>query len=76
MTEQRSKPDLSTIEPLGPPADADLPANEPVDRADRLGRAEAQVTGSTPAVGVTAETLDDEDPAASSSPAVEAPERD
>jgi hypothetical protein len=76
MTEQRSKPDLASIEPLAPPADADQPASEPVDRVDRVGRAAAEVMGSTPAVGVTAETLDDEDPAAGSSPAVEAPERD
>ena len=75
MTEQRSKPDLSTIEPLAPPADAGEPVEEPIAQADRVGRATAELFGSAPAVGVAAETLDD-DPPAESSPSVEAPERD
>lgn len=75
MTEQRSKPDLSTIEPLAPAADADGRVDTPVERADRVGRATAELFGSAPAVGVTAETLDD-DPPAESSPSAEAPERD
>jgi hypothetical protein len=59
--ERRTKPDLSSIEPIAPAADADdAPAQEPIEQVDRLGRGAAEAVGSTPAVGVTAETIDDD----------------
>jgi hypothetical protein len=53
---EREKPDLSSIEPIGK-----LPEDEaeaPVQGAERVGRAAAATTGSPPAVGVEATTLD------------------
>jgi hypothetical protein len=51
---ERSKPDLRTIEPIGPAPDDDV---EMTDRreADRVGRVSSAVTGAPPAVGVEAD---------------------
>ena len=51
MTE-REKPDLSKIEPIGKPPDADDEAKR--QDAERVGRAAAAVSGTPPAVGVDA----------------------
>lgn len=52
MTE-REKPDLSTIEPIGPVADADDARTE--QEVGRIGRVDAAVSGAPPAVGVEAD---------------------
>ena len=49
MTE-REKPDLSKIEPIGRPLDADDTEN--VEDVARVGRTAASVAGAPPAVGV------------------------
>ena len=54
---EREKPDLSSIEPLRPPADADADAAPMAGEAvNRVGRAAAEITNTPPAVGVEAET--------------------
>ena len=53
MTE-RHKPDLSSIEPIGRPPDAD-DEDAAEQAADRVGRAAAVVTDPPPAVGVEAD---------------------
>ena len=64
MTSERKPYDLKSIEPLAPPPDADE-AEEQRDRADRVGFAAAAAAGSTPAVGIAAERMDEEPPTAS-----------
>jgi hypothetical protein len=55
MTE-REKPDLRSIEPIGPPpGDDEVLAEE--ESAGRVGRVGAAVTGAPPAVGVEADTV-------------------
>ena len=51
---EREKPDLSKIEPIGRPPDAD---DEPTTQAnvDRVGGAAAAITDTPPAVGVDPE---------------------
>jgi hypothetical protein len=61
MTDERQKPDLSSIEPIAPAPGVDEDATDaPIDNVDRIGRGVAEVVGSTPAVGVTAETVADD----------------
>jgi hypothetical protein len=51
---ERDKPDLSSIEPIGRPPDAD--DEDAAERAaDRVGRAAAGVSDVPPAVGVEAD---------------------
>ena len=53
MTE-REKPDLSKIEPIGPPPDA--PDEDAAEQdADRVGRGAAMTSNTPPAVGVEAD---------------------
>jgi hypothetical protein len=62
MTDEKKHVDLSKIEPIvhgGDPQDVDAP--ETREDVDRVGTAAAAAAGSTPAVGVLAET-DDEAP--------------
>lgn len=58
---EREKPDLSSIQPIGklPEDEADAPVAE----AERVGRAAAATTGSPPAVGVEATTINSSLPA-------------
>jgi len=62
MTDEKRRVDLSTIEPVvqgGDPEDAD--SRETRQDVDRVGTVAAAAAGSTPAVGLLAET-DDEAP--------------
>ncbi len=61
MTDDRKPYDLKSIEPIAPPPEVDE-AEEQRDRADRVGFAAAAAAGSTPAVGVAAERMDEELP--------------
>ena len=65
MTSEKKPYDLKSIEPLAPPPEVDE-AEEQRDRADRVGFAAAAAAGSTPAVGIAAERMDEELPASSS----------
>ena len=67
MTNDRKPYDLKSIEPLAPAPDADE-ADEQRDRADRVGFAAAAAAGSTPAVGIAAERMDEEPPDSTSEP--------
>jgi len=58
MTE-RTKPDLSSIEPIGRVPDAD-DEDAAEQAADRVGRAAAAVSDTPPAVGVEADADDRE----------------
>jgi hypothetical protein len=61
MNTSRKPAELSDVEPLRPVEDA-APDIETKDDVDRLGLASAAALGSTPAVGVTAETMDEAPP--------------
>lgn len=70
MTE-REKPDLSKIEPIGRPLDADDAEN--VEDVARAGRTAAAISGTPPAVGVEEELEGRErQPEAKTSPETEA----
>jgi hypothetical protein len=51
---ERSKPDLSTIEPIARAPDDEVETTERRE-ADRIGRVSSAVIGTTPAVGVEAD---------------------
>ena len=53
---EREKPDLSSIEPIGKLPDDE--ADAAVREAARVGQTAAATTGSPPAVGVEATTID------------------
>ena len=67
MSEDEKKVNLHDVEPLRPVED-EPPAEEPIEQADRIGLAAAEINSSTPAVGVSAEkpeeppTAPEEDP--------------
>ena len=65
MTRESKPYDLGAIEPIAPAPDAEE-AEEQRDRVDRIGLAAAVTAGSTPAVGVAAEQMDDQPPETSS----------
>jgi hypothetical protein len=58
MTDERPRTRLADIEAIAPAPDAD-DAEELAHEADRAGMAAAATLGSTPAVGVAAEEMDD-----------------
>jgi hypothetical protein len=62
MTAEK-RPDLASIEPIAPLPEEN--AEEQRERADRVGFAAAATAGSTPAVGVAAEEMDEAPPEAS-----------
>jgi hypothetical protein len=64
MTEEK-KPDLSSIPPIGKLPDEEPPA-EQVEEADRVGRTASVISGTPPAVGVTATTEQATSPSAPS----------
>ena len=67
----REKPDLSKIEPIGRPLDADDAEN--VDDVARAGRTAAAISGAPPAIGVEEELVARErEPEAKTSPETEA----
>jgi len=53
---EREKPDLSSIEPIGKLPDDE--ADAAIQEAARVGQTAAATTGSPPAVGVEATTID------------------
>ncbi len=59
MTDEKEPYDLRSIDPIAPAPEVDE-ADEQWDRADRVGFAAAAAAGSTPAVGVAAERMDEE----------------
>ncbi len=59
MTDEKKPYDLRSIDPIAPAPEGDE-ADEPRDRADRVGFAAAAAAGSTPAVGVAAERMDEQ----------------
>jgi hypothetical protein len=59
MADDEKKVDLSKVEPLRPPPDADAPGSPDLDAVDRVGAATALETGARPAFGVSSETIDE-----------------
>jgi hypothetical protein len=64
MNREQKPYDLRSIEPIAPALDADDVADQQ-DRVDRVGFAASAAAGSTPAVGVAAERMDEVPPEAS-----------
>jgi hypothetical protein len=62
---EREKPDLSSIPPIGKLPDEDGSVDQ-VEDAERVGRTTAAVVAGTPTVGVESTTLDDAAPNAPS----------
>jgi hypothetical protein len=58
---ERGKPDLSSIEPIGKLPD-DEP-DRPIEDAERVGHTSAAISGAPPAVGVDATTINSNQPA-------------
>jgi hypothetical protein len=59
MTDEQKRYALRAIDPIAPAPDADE-VEEQQDRADRVGFVATAAAGSTPAVGIAAERMNDE----------------
>ncbi|TME12216.1 MAG: hypothetical protein E6I65_04445 [Chloroflexi bacterium] len=58
---ERQKPDLSTIPPIGKLPDEETAPTQ-TEQAERVGRTATAVPGAPPAVGVEATTIDSNQP--------------